>query len=103
MELTNESRQVLLKGALFGVKVKNNPKETLKTISLWIALEDFVGDKDFSFRLALTVPNSCEYAHTTESVIKLHNHESAVRLLTKIRMTFFVQSKRSEQMKMDVI
>lgn len=103
MEITETERQILLRGLLYSIKMSNNLIKTHKDIALWIALEDFIGDKDFSFRIALTVPNACEYSRDASGILHLYSEDSAHRLLTRKRMSFYVQGRRSEFLKRDVI
>ena len=96
-DVAPEGRQTLLRGALASVKLCKDEKEALRHISTWIMLEDVVGDKDFSFRIALTIPAACTYNVEQDQYISMLNTENAERILNRIRTTFFIRGTRTKK------
>lgn len=101
--VADEQRQNLIRGALYSIKMQKDPTSTLKRVALWIALEDMVGDKEFSFRVALSIPKACAYYASNENELKLYSDESAKRVLNRIRTFYYISGARSLQTGREVV
>jgi hypothetical protein len=94
----DQQQRLIIKGILISLDTKNDTQRhnVLNEVAKLISLEDTIGDKGFSFRIAASIPAACILVENQGVFVNMCDRNTLMRTIQLLRTRFYIIGVRSQ-------